>query len=99
MPDAGAGRKEQLPGPIPGRLPGGDQPQRAPEISPAEARGCRGKKKYLDRATAEAGLARSLAGWQKHRQKNRRDRKLGVYPCKFCSCWHVGHSDSPRRMA
>lgn len=53
-----------------------------------------GKKRYLNRQSAEAGLRRSLAGWGRHRPKNWHDRKLEVYRCSGdggCGFFHLGH--------
>lgn len=58
---------------------------------PRKAEQCSGKQRHPDRAAAEAHVfALARAGGML--------KRLRVYLCRFCGCWHVGHKPKPRRQ-
>jgi hypothetical protein len=64
-------------------------------INPA----CTGKHGYPTKALAIRMVEqRTRRPNRRTRHKNRsfksRDRKAGVYKCKACRLWHIGHSES-----
>jgi hypothetical protein len=53
---------------------------------------CEGKKKYLDKATADMNIA------QFKPEKDRRPRyQMRAYQCPICTFWHVGHDSRERK--
>ncbi|MDQ3956043.1 MAG: hypothetical protein M3285_10910 [Actinomycetota bacterium] len=53
-----------------------------------KARTCDRKRRYASAREAEETA--------RHRREESGELDLGVYPCRFCGGWHIGH-EQPKR--